>query len=594
MRVHLIGGFLGAGKTSLVRAVARRLKERGERVAIVTNDQGKTLVDTSLCLGDGHAVHEVPGGCFCCRFEELEAALRAAGDAGATVAIAEAVGSCTDLVATVLSPLADRHPGAFTLAPLAVVVDPWRVAEMAAGGFSGDVAYLFRKQIEEADVVLLSRLDLDPPDIAPAILAIRPDATIVAVSGVTGEGIGEWLSVTPARLAAPLVLDYDRYANAEAALGWSNAHVHLTSDAPFDAALVLQRFLEGLQDAPVAHIKVASVESDGLRGALVRRGEAPVVQSRNGKALRREARWLVNARVALAPDALAALLRTAMTHAAAPGRAEWEDLEYFQPSRPEPTHRYAFRCGTGDDASCCATFYDRADVRYLLGDSLHPGGEALTLQLADRLGLRPGGRVLDVACGRATSLRAILKHHPVNGVGLDAGAEPATGERLTVLRGDAHTIPLDDQSVDAILCECALSTFADQHRALSEMVRVLKPGGRLAVSDMVIGGPIPESLRDWVHTGTCLARASTLAGYAELLERGGLRVRDSWDASDALRELLGRIKRRLVGAALATAAGALGETRIDVKAGRALLKEAEQAVSDGMIRYGVLIAEREA
>jgi hypothetical protein len=79
-------------------------------VAIITNDQGRALVDTALCQRDGGEVREIVGGCFCCRYDELEAALVGAAESGATVVIAEAVGSCTDLDATVLSPLADRHP----------------------------------------------------------------------------------------------------------------------------------------------------------------------------------------------------------------------------------------------------------------------------------------------------------------------------------------------------------------------------------------------------------------------------------------------------------------------------------------------------
>ncbi len=111
---------------------------------------------------------------------------------------------------------------------------------------------------------------------------------------------------------------------------------------------------------------------------------------------------------------------------------------------------------------------------------------------------------------------------------------------------------------------------------------------------MIVAGPIPESLRDWVHAGTCLSGAHTLEGYARLLTDAGLSVREQWDASDALQELLRQIKRKLVGAALASAVGGAADAPFDVRAGRDLPREAQRAVASGAIGYGVCIAEKEA
>ncbi len=596
MKVQVIGGFLGAGKTTAMRALARHLTERGERVLLVTNDQGRGLVDTALCERTvPGGVREIVGGCFCCRYDQLEATVVRAAEAGATVALLEAVGSCTDLVATVLAPLADRHPGRLSVLPLAVVVDPFRVAEVAAGSVPSEVAYLFYKQIEEADVVLLSRADLSPPDVSAAIRAIRPDLAVVPVSGLTGAGIDRWLSARPARPAPPLLIDYDRYAAAEALLGWLNARVTLRAETPFMPARVMEDFLRILSSEPVAHVKLTGSGPDGGGAALLRRGGEPMLDESPHAAPVCEAQWIVNARVALPPAELEARLRDALGRAAHPARVEWDELSCFQPARPVPTHRYAFRCGSGDDASCCAAFYERPDVRYLLGESLHPGGVELTLQMAGRLALHEGRRVLDVACGNGRSLRAILSRWPVRGVGLDASARPLHEDRLTLCQGDAHAVPFEEADFDAVLCECALSTFFDQPGALAEMRRVLRPGGRLAVSDMVVEGPIPEALRDYVHAGTCLQRALSADGYRRALRDAGLPVTEEWDATDALHELIGRIKRNLVGAALAAASGGqpLGG-KFDVKAARDLLREAERAVRAGAVQYRVLIAERPA
>jgi SAM-dependent methyltransferase len=595
MRVQLLGGFLGAGKTSLARGLAARLQARGESVAIITNDQGRSLVDTRLCQRDGRAaVSEITGGCFCCRYDALEAALEAARAAGATVTIAEAVGSCTDLVATVIAPLAERRASQLRLAPLTVVVDPWRARESERGALHPDVDYLFRKQLEEADVIVTSRADLDPPDVRAFLRSINASALIVALSSfASGAALDEWYAAAPSTLSPPLHIDYDRYAAAEAMLGWFNATVTLRSARAFDANLVLERFAQAMSAQPIAHLKVTG--GSALRAAIVRAGDAPTVERSADASAVTECEWLVNARAALGPDALSSAINAAMARAAEGLVVAWSDREAFSPSRPTPTHRYASRCGADDEASCCAAFYERDDVRVLLGDSWHPGGVELTLAMADKLGLRAGQRILDVACGKGTSLQAIVDRHDVRAVGMDAQRHGEPSERVAFVKADAHEIPFEERSFDAVLCECALSTFFDQPGALREVLRVLAPGGRLAISDMVVEGVIPKSLEEWVHTGTCLSRAMTVAGYAQALTDAGFIVRERSDASVALLEMLQTIKRNLVGIALAQAAGQLvTNTQIDMKYARATLKEAEKAVREGRVGYAVLIAEKPA
>jgi len=603
VRVVIVGGFLGAGKTTLIRSLARKLREDGEQVVVVTNDQGDALVDTHLCRADAveqAAVAEVTGGCFCCRFDDLEVALVAARGAGATVAVAEAVGSCTDLVATVLSPLAERQPG-IEVAPLAIAVDPWRVRQMGAGQAHDDVVYLFHSQIREADVVLLTRSDQDPPAVNSEVRALAPHAAVVRVSGLTGDGIEDWMAAAPDVPASPLAGDYERYAAAEALLGWANATVEVSDAEGVDPGRFMHDVLGALSDTPVAHFKLVCERPGGGSGSIVRQGSEPVVDTGTLPDSVPSARFLLNARIALSPDELEARLRSAAQRAVSDSaEVRWTDFECFRPAPPTPTHRHSFRCGTGDDASCCAAFYDRAEIRYLLGDSLHPGGIELTLRMAEQLALGPDSSLLDVACGRGTSLKAIRQLWPLKAVGLDAGlpggvAAPGaeTSGLIELHRGDVHSVPFPDATFDAALCECALSTFADQGRALGEMRRVLRPGGRVAISDMVVAGSVPTSLEDWVNVGTCLAGALSAEGYHRVLESAGFRIVDHWHASDALHEMVARIKRNLLGLVLAGATGNLPEgVHIDVDEARELLHLATEAIDEGVIGYGVYIAER--
>src|SRR5688572_24165932 len=164
-RYIMIGGFLGAGKTTAVGKLARKLTDAGLRVGLITNDQGRNLVDTTMLRSQGFATEEIPGGCFCCRFDSLvDAADRLTASTRPEIFIAEPVGSCTDLAATVTYPLRRMYQDDFTVAPISVLVDPIRAQRVfgleKGGSFSEKVLYIYKKQIEEADIVIISKSDL--------------------------------------------------------------------------------------------------------------------------------------------------------------------------------------------------------------------------------------------------------------------------------------------------------------------------------------------------------------------------------------------------------------------------------------------------
>src|SRR5687767_1134640 len=91
-RYIMIGGFLGAGKTTAVLRLARHLTEQGQRVGLITNDQGNQLVDTAMLTSQGFPVEEISGGCFCCRFNSLvDAAKKLSAETRPDVFVAEPV-----------------------------------------------------------------------------------------------------------------------------------------------------------------------------------------------------------------------------------------------------------------------------------------------------------------------------------------------------------------------------------------------------------------------------------------------------------------------------------------------------------------------
>src|ERR1700761_1367952 len=89
--IVVVGGFLGAGKTSMILSAAQRLERRGTRCAVLLNDQGIELVDTRLTELHEVAAREVTGGCFCCRFSDLVAAIESLRELRPEVIFAEPV-----------------------------------------------------------------------------------------------------------------------------------------------------------------------------------------------------------------------------------------------------------------------------------------------------------------------------------------------------------------------------------------------------------------------------------------------------------------------------------------------------------------------
>src|SRR6059058_4010656 len=164
LRFVMVGGFLGAGKTTALARLARHYLGRGQRIGLVTNDQAQDLVDTTSLRAQGFPVEEVAGACFCCRFDELVGKVgRLQEGERPDVILAEPVGSCTDLVATVVQPLRDLYGDRFEVAPYPVLFKPSHGLKILRGeagsGFSPKAAYIFRKQLEEADAIVINRVD---------------------------------------------------------------------------------------------------------------------------------------------------------------------------------------------------------------------------------------------------------------------------------------------------------------------------------------------------------------------------------------------------------------------------------------------------
>ncbi len=368
LRYVMIGGFLGAGKTTTVARLARRYRDQGLRVGIVTNDQAFGLVDTLSLRAQGFDVGEVTGACFCCKFNDLIDTVRElSSEERPDVILAEPVGSCTDLAATVLEPLRHFYADEVELAPLAVVLKPEHGAKILDGagdvGFSPKAAYIFLKQLEEADVVAVNKIDkLAPSEAARLVELIRnrfPGKTVLACSARTGERFEE-LAAAIERAETPRTrtpeMDYDVYAEGEAELGWLNCTVNLrtsSDDRTFELDRVAIEFVERLAQAcnrngvEPAHVKVMGATSDAAAVANWVCSTTPAELSLSSATSTESASLTVNARAAVAPETLTELVRQVAAELAAAHALGHEvvDMQSFRPGRPMPTHRMALGQG---------------------------------------------------------------------------------------------------------------------------------------------------------------------------------------------------------------------------------------------------------
>ena len=362
-RYIMIGGFLGAGKTTAVAQFAQRLSAQGQRVGLITNDQGSDLVDTAMLRSRGFATEEIPGGCFCCRFNSLvDAAQKLTAATRPDVFIAEPVGSCTDLVATVTYPLRRIYGDDYSVAPLSVLVDPIRALRIfgleSGGKFSEKVLYIYRKQLQEADIIVINKAELleaaNQQRLRNALEKEFSGKEIRLVSARTGAGLADWFDRVN-RASQPagdaMSVDYEIYATGEALLGWLNATAQLASPAGFDANELLRELAIHMQArlnrdyVEIAHLKMTLSPDEGLGDIaainLVRNDFVPEL-SLTLADHPASGQLIINLRAEGAPEQLKvavedALAETGRNHSDLTLRLE--HLEHFRPGKPQPTHR---------------------------------------------------------------------------------------------------------------------------------------------------------------------------------------------------------------------------------------------------------------
>lgn len=372
VRLAMIGGALGSGKTTTIIELGKKLtKDFKKKVVIITNDQGEVLVDAKTAKDHGFTAAEILRGCFCCKFPDFMAsAHELLATADPDIILAEPVGSCIDIPATVCNPIQKYYKDEFTLAPLIILIDALRILDFSrksdALSPKSPNEYLYQRQIQEGEVIAINKTDLVTPEELESVKAyvkkLNSRAEILTFSAKTDDGLDNLLDLVLNGEYSPYTypeIDYDTYATAEAELGWFNGTWDITSDQEFDAKKFVRDLLVtaaenvGKIEGDVAHLKVhLTTDKGSVKASLVMQGEdADFTGKIEGPV--QKGSVIMNARVMLEPEDVTKCVKEALDEVAAKQGLTYEnwEKECFKPGYPKPYYQLRVDFGPTSKAS---------------------------------------------------------------------------------------------------------------------------------------------------------------------------------------------------------------------------------------------------
>lgn len=355
MKLILVGGFLGSGKTTAIVNACKQLLRLEQKVAVITNDQGDQQVDQAFVKSLGIGAREVSNGCFCCNYSQLNEHLESlSGSFRPDYIFAESVGSCTDLVATIAKPLNKFKP------EIEVVISVFADAELLSSIIEGrasfldeSVRYIYKKQLEEADVIIINKTDLVTQDQLSQVVSIinteYGDKIILQQSSLKPESISKWITVINQYgwdvKRKSLDLNYDTYGKGESRLAWLDKSIIIDSSRG-DAIHIAQQIIRSIFDQihayhlVIGHLKFfVSSANRHQKISFTTTTSSADIKLKEEKTNQTE--LLINARVQTDPDVLKQLIddilkKIEQVYACQIHRKKWSA---FKPGYPRPTYR---------------------------------------------------------------------------------------------------------------------------------------------------------------------------------------------------------------------------------------------------------------
>lgn len=283
IRFMVVSGFLGAGKTTTMIALAEHMNETYGETAIIANDLGANLVDTNLTQTSGCTVAEIASGCICYQMDNTIDQIRRLRDKdGAVFVMSDIPGCGVGALDHVYHTLARDHADEFTLSPFMVVVDPERLRmimpEKADINLPEELVYLLKLQLEEADLVVLNKIDLldeaTRERYVDFLKTACPDIPVICISARERENIDElaqFITSRTSELKNFSVRNNHEFEQAEAKLTWYNRRLFFKTNSgeKIDCNAVVDDLIEEIRmglierKRNVPHLKTFATSGNG-------------------------------------------------------------------------------------------------------------------------------------------------------------------------------------------------------------------------------------------------------------------------------------------------------------------------------------------
>lgn len=358
--LYLVGGFLGSGKTTAIIEASKYLIKQGYKVGVITNDQGKYLVDTAFFQMESIPAVEVGGGCFCCNYDDLNDHVRdLINQLSPDIIFAESVGSCADIVATVIKPLLTLDRDLIIPKSLSVFVDGRLLAiwlDNSPMPFSDDVVYIFEKQMEEAGLLVVNKRDLLSKEevgfINEKLSDLYPNKPFVFQNSHDPADVEDWvkmlLSSNDILPLDSLDIDYKRYSHGEMQMAWLDETIRFQVNQGSTREVLInffQELLTGLKNQAVSigHLKFV-IRGEGVHKKLsLTTIETKKWQDQVPEVIDTGVEVLVNARVESTAEVLRNIVVEAINEVQKVSDFTYEEIniEFFHPGEPKPTHRFS-------------------------------------------------------------------------------------------------------------------------------------------------------------------------------------------------------------------------------------------------------------